>query len=107
MEIIRRRWAEDAVLESPFVKCSGFRQVSHQWFALVRVSSYLIHNYECFAQAKMVSTSERVYTRILSATNNPNRLIYSQKQLYTLRLFSMHRVLTSCSPFCLMNLFAL
>lgn len=52
------------------------------------------------SQPKFVSASERVSTRILCATYSPNSLIYSQKQYYTLRLFSIHRVSVRLLYFC-------
>lgn len=78
VEILRRRWAKDAVFEDPLSKCEGYDEYAPQWFALGKLFN-----------------SERISSRILSATIDPNRLIFSQTQEYTLRWIGYKKIVTS------------
>ncbi|KAF9264885.1 hypothetical protein L218DRAFT_862445 [Marasmius fiardii PR-910] len=69
-ELLKRSWDENAVFEDPLVSCKGY----HEYAAQV-----------CDSQPKLFSKSETLSTRIMSSTNAPNRLVYSQKQEYTFR----------------------
>ncbi|KII88735.1 hypothetical protein PLICRDRAFT_41954 [Plicaturopsis crispa FD-325 SS-3] len=77
--ILERSWNKDAVFEDPLVKCKGFREYSSQWFAL----------------PKAFAKSETLARRVLSSTASPNRLVFSQTQEYTLRLFGSRKIVES------------
>ncbi|KAJ3556594.1 hypothetical protein NM688_g1943 [Phlebia brevispora] len=79
LAILERRWRRDAVLEDPWSKCVGFGEVAAHFFAL----------------SKICSQSERLATRIVSASLKPNRLIFSQTQAYTLRWIGSRKVISS------------
>lgn len=68
-EIMERRWRKDAIYESPHCVCKGFNQCAAQWFGI----------------RKFMSNTERISSRVLSATFAPNRIIYTQTQLYNFR----------------------
>ncbi|KAL1947595.1 hypothetical protein VTO73DRAFT_13319 [Trametes versicolor] len=76
LEIVRRRWNKDALLEHPLFKCKNLREISAVLFALPR----------------LLKTVQHVQTRILSAGLSPNRLVYTQTYVYTLRLFGIRKV---------------
>jgi len=69
-EIFDRSWRKDAVFEGPLCSCEGRSEYSAQWYGL----------------AKLASKSENLSFRVLSSTVNPNRIVFSQKQQYTLPL---------------------
>lgn len=48
-------------------------------------------------QPKVFSKSETVASRVLASTKNPNRIIYSQTQEYTMRVFGSKKVGPSTS----------
>ncbi|KAH9853993.1 hypothetical protein C2E23DRAFT_819151 [Lenzites betulinus] len=79
LEIVRRRWREDASLEHPLFRCGNLHEITRLLFAIPR----------------LVKTAEHVSTRILSAGSSPNRLIYAQTYVYTLRLFGTRRQIKS------------
>ncbi|KAI0948331.1 hypothetical protein AcW1_005577 [Taiwanofungus camphoratus] len=78
-DMFERRWRKDAVFEDPFIKCVGFREYAAQWYGV----------------SQILSASEQVSCRILLATLSPNRLVYSQTQRYTTRLFGYTKTLNS------------
>lgn len=97
LEILRRRWRRDAVFEDPLSKCDGFDEYAAQWFALVSQShGHLIQfaqlSQKINIQNKLFSESERASSRILSATLSPNRLIFAQTQVYTVRFIGLKKV---------------
>ncbi|KAI0646827.1 hypothetical protein C8Q79DRAFT_908417 [Trametes meyenii] len=79
LEIVRRRWHNDAVLEHPLFKCANLHEISAVLFAIPR----------------LLRKSERVSTRILSAGLSPNRLVYAQTYSYTLRLIGVRKEIKS------------
>ncbi|OJT14131.1 hypothetical protein TRAPUB_9242 [Trametes pubescens] len=79
LEIVRRRWHKDALLEHPLFKCKNLREISAVLFALPR----------------LLRTVQHVQTRILSAGLSPNRLVYTQTYVYTLRLFGIRKEIKS------------
>ncbi|KAI0831051.1 hypothetical protein BC628DRAFT_721444 [Trametes gibbosa] len=79
LEIVRRRWREDASLEHPLFQCRNLHEITRLLFAIPR----------------LVKTSEHISTRIISAGIKPNRLIYAQTYVYTLRLFGTRREIKS------------
>ncbi|KAI0807259.1 hypothetical protein C8Q74DRAFT_1226773 [Fomes fomentarius] len=78
-EVIHRRFRDNATIEHPLFTSIGVRNIAAVLFAMVR----------------FVAGSERVSTRILSAGLSPNRLIYTQTQIYTLRLVGFKKEITS------------
>ncbi|KAI0797763.1 hypothetical protein C8Q75DRAFT_801682 [Abortiporus biennis] len=78
LEILNRRWKRDAVFEDPLTRCEGFEEYAPQWFALGKFFK-----------------SERVSARIISAALDPNKLIFTQVQTYTLKLFGFKKTITS------------
>jgi len=79
MEILKRRWRKDADFEDPLCACKGFDQYAPQWFALPR----------------LFSNCEQTHVRILSATLEPNRVVYSQTVVYTYRWLGIKRSIES------------
>ncbi|KAH9951371.1 hypothetical protein B0H21DRAFT_874525 [Amylocystis lapponica] len=79
LEILQRRWHQDAVFEDPLCKCKGFNEFAPQWFAL----------------PKIFPKSERVSTRVISAALGPNELVYQQTQEYTVRWLRIKKSITS------------
>ncbi|CAA7267652.1 unnamed protein product [Cyclocybe aegerita] len=79
LEILERSWSKDAVFEDPLCKCKGFNEFAAQWFAL----------------PKLFSKSEQISKRVMSSTDNPNRLIYSQTQEYTTKFLKKKKVIES------------
>ncbi|RDX48392.1 hypothetical protein OH76DRAFT_1456356 [Lentinus brumalis] len=79
LEIIHRRFRADASLEHHLFKCAGIRDITGVLFALTH----------------LLTSSERVSTRILSAGLSPNRLTYIQTQRYTLRVIGTKKEITS------------
>ncbi|RPD65888.1 hypothetical protein L226DRAFT_608828 [Lentinus tigrinus ALCF2SS1-7] len=79
LEIIKRRFREDASVEHPLFKCVGIRDITALLFALTR----------------FITSSERVSTRILTAGLSPNRLTFIHTQRYTLRLMGTKKEITS------------
>ena len=61
------------------MQARGHHEYVPQWYALPKVFSH----------------SETIEYRLLSSTHNPNRIIYNQKQQYTLRLFGIRYTLES------------
>ncbi|KAI0781179.1 hypothetical protein BD413DRAFT_23088 [Trametes elegans] len=79
VEIIHRRWRADATLEHPLFKCTNLHTISAILFAIPRT----------------VRKAEHVSTRILSAGLSPNRVIYTQTFVYTLRLIGVRKEIKS------------
>ncbi|KAF9533405.1 hypothetical protein CPB83DRAFT_757514 [Crepidotus variabilis] len=79
LEIFERTWNKDAVFEDPLCKTKGFREYAAQWFAL----------------PKLCNHSEQVSKRVMSSTDAPNRLIYTQTQEYTFRYLKRKKVIES------------
>ncbi|KAG7092250.1 hypothetical protein E1B28_008615 [Marasmius oreades] len=79
VELLKSSWHEQAIFEDPLVSCKGYDEYAAQWFGL----------------PKLFSKSETLSTRIMSSTNSPNRLIYSQKQEYTFRYLGNKKVVNS------------
>ncbi|KDQ59467.1 hypothetical protein JAAARDRAFT_33039 [Jaapia argillacea MUCL 33604] len=79
MEIFDRGWTRDATFEDPLCLCNGLNEYAAQWFAL----------------AKFCSKSENLSSRVLLSSEEPNRLIYTQKQEYTMKLTGIKKVITS------------
>ncbi|KAK6966398.1 hypothetical protein R3P38DRAFT_3155151 [Favolaschia claudopus] len=65
-EIFQRSWHPDAVFEDPLAKAHGFREYAAQWYAM----------------PKLFAKSETVNSRVMSSTNSPNRIVFSQTQRY-------------------------
>jgi len=80
-ELFNRAWNTDATVEHPLSHCEGFNEYAPHWYAL----------------PKICSKSETIASRILSSTSVPNRVIYSQTQLYTIRWFGSTKVCISHS----------
>jgi len=78
-EIFERSWHRDAEFEDPLSKCKGFDEYAAQWFAM----------------PKFFSHSEQVSKRVMSSTNEPNRLIYHQVQEYTTRWLKKKKTIES------------
>ncbi|GBE82470.1 hypothetical protein SCP_0408540 [Sparassis crispa] len=78
-DLFERRWRKDAVFEDPLSRCEGYGEYAPQWFAM----------------PKVLSSSEQVSARILSAALSPNRLYYSQTQVYTVRWLGLKKTVTS------------
>ncbi|TFK55270.1 hypothetical protein OE88DRAFT_1027467 [Heliocybe sulcata] len=70
-EIFDRSWREDAVFEDPLCSCKGRSEYAAQWYGL----------------ARLASKSENLAFRVISSTVNPNRIVFSQRQQYNLRIF--------------------
>jgi len=79
LSILQRRWRPDATFEDPLCKCKGYTEYAPQWFAL----------------PKLLSKSERVSTRIISAALSPNELVYHQTQEYTVRWLGLKKTVIS------------
>lgn len=79
LEIFQRSWRNDAVFEDPLTHAKGIKEVASQWFAM----------------PKIISHSVTVASRILASTTNPNRIIYSQTQEYTVRVVGMKKTVKS------------
>ncbi|KAF5386818.1 hypothetical protein D9615_001812 [Tricholomella constricta] len=79
LEIFERSWNKDAEFEDPLSKCKGYNQYAAQWFALPKL----------FAESKTIST------RVMSSTHTPNRLVYTQSQLYTTHFLKHQKMINS------------
>ncbi|OSD02832.1 hypothetical protein PYCCODRAFT_1467517 [Trametes coccinea BRFM310] len=79
LEIAKRRWRDDATLEHPLFKCTNSHEIQAVLFAIPR----LVRNAGC------------VSTRTLSAGLSPNRLVYAQTFVYTLRLVGVRKEVKS------------
>ncbi|KAI0085470.1 hypothetical protein BDY19DRAFT_896653 [Irpex rosettiformis] len=78
-DVLERRIANDAQFEDPWCKCTGFNETAAKFVAV----------------SKLYSKCERQESRILSGSLHPNELVFSQKQMYTFRLFGMKRTVIS------------
>jgi len=79
LEIFERSWSRDAEFEDHFCKCKGYKEYTAQWFAI----------------PKLFSHSDQLSKRVMSSTDNPNRLIYFQQQEYTIRLLNKKKIIES------------
>jgi hypothetical protein len=79
LEILESSWNKDAQFEDPLCKCKGFDEYAAQWFAL----------------PKLFIKSENISRRVMSSTDNPNRLIYFQSQEYTTRFWKKKKIIES------------
>lgn len=95
MEILHRRWRRDAEFEDPWCLCKGFEQYAPQWFALVSgtLEIYCCLRSECLLlQPRIYTHCEQESIRILSANLAPNRLVYAQTMICTVRWFNFKKV---------------
>ncbi|RDB24005.1 hypothetical protein Hypma_008815 [Hypsizygus marmoreus] len=79
LEIFERSWTKDAEFEDPLSKCKGFSEYAAQWFAL----------------PKLFSDSKNEYTRVMSSTHVPNRLVFAQSQTYVTRYLKRKKTIDS------------
>jgi len=79
VEIFERSFARDVVFEDPLTHCKGLNEIAAQFYAMPKVFS------------KAVTLSFKV----LQSANDPNRIIYSQQQEYTVKLIGMKRSFNS------------
>jgi len=79
LDIFNRSWRRDAIFEDPLAYCCGSSEIAPQWFAM----------------PKLFAKSVTVASRVLSSTSDPNRLVYSQTQEYTFRLFKFKKTIKS------------
>ncbi|PFH52362.1 hypothetical protein AMATHDRAFT_140239 [Amanita thiersii Skay4041] len=78
-EILSHTWRIDAELENWCCKCRGYSEYAAQWFAF----------------PKLYSHSETISMRVMSSTMVPNRLVFSQCQVYTSRFLSKKKTIKS------------
>ncbi|QRV98426.1 hypothetical protein RhiJN_26445 [Ceratobasidium sp. AG-Ba] len=77
-DIFHRSWRLDATFEDPLSKCIGYKQYAPQWF-----------------QPKAFPTSRTLAYKVISSTENPNRIVYEQKQEYTIRFIGTKKIMDS------------
>ena len=78
-EIFARSWRKDAIFEDPLCHAVGYDEYAAQWYAM----------------PKLFSASHTIRSRVMSSTHNPNRLVLSQSQEYTSRLFGRKKTVDS------------
>ncbi|QRV84367.1 hypothetical protein RhiJN_12383 [Ceratobasidium sp. AG-Ba] len=78
-DIFHRSWRLDATFEDPLSKCIGYKQYAPQrWI-----------------QPKAFPTSRTLAYKVISSTENPNRIVYEQKQEYTIRFIGTKKIMDS------------
>ncbi|KAG8724001.1 hypothetical protein FRC09_000809 [Ceratobasidium sp. 395] len=78
-DIFHRSWRVDATFEDPLSKCIGYKQYAPQWYGM----------------PKAFPTSRTLAYKVISSTENPNRIVYEQKQEYTIRFINTKKVMDS------------
>lgn len=74
-----------------------------QWFAMVcpiiAMNAWVLTRPNVsYQQPKLFAKSVTVASRVLSSTSDPNRIVYSQTQEYTFRLFKFKKVRSGYLP---------
>jgi len=78
-EMLQKLWRKDAEYEDPYTRCKGLNEIAPQWYALPRLYT------------KLAVTGRRV----LTSTEQPNRLIMWQKHEFTIRFTGIKKVAES------------
>ncbi|QRW12987.1 hypothetical protein RhiLY_11986 [Ceratobasidium sp. AG-Ba] len=78
-DIFHRSWRLDATFEDPLSKCIGYKQYAPQWYGM----------------PKAFPTSRTLAYKVISSTENPNRIVYEQKQEYTIRFIGTKKIMDS------------